>query len=67
MSATREDDNLIFTQKLSFVDYFFVYADGDNNVVSLIQPTPDRAYTTEDSVTDKDVVGTMVDDMMGEM
>ena len=39
MSATGEDYHFIYTQKLSSGDYFFVYDYGDNNVVSLIQPT----------------------------
>ena len=59
MSATREDGHLIFTQKLSSGDYFFVYADGDNNVVGLVQPTPDSAYTPEAYMSDGYVIDTL--------
>ena len=47
MSATVEDDHLIFTQKFSSGYNLFVYAVGYNNVVGLIHPTPESADTPE--------------------
>ena len=67
MSATGEGNHLIFTQKFSSSDELFVYAAGENNVVGLIQPTPDSAYTPEDYMPDNDVVDTMGDDMLEAM
>ena len=67
MSATREDDHLIFPQKLSSSDYFCVYDSGDNNVVSLIHINTYSAYTPYDYITDEDMVDTMEDDILEEM
>ena len=64
ISATGEDDRLLFTQRLSSSNYFFVYAAGENNVVGLIQPTPDITYTLEAYITYDDVIDTMLDDIM---
>ena len=67
MSTNAEYDHLIFTQKLSYGDYLFVYADGNNNIFGLIHPTPDSEYTLEVYITDEDVVDTMGDDIMESM
>ena len=67
MYANIEDDQLIFTQKFSSFDYFFFYASGDNNVVSLIQPTPDSEDTLEDYMPDEDVVDKMGYDIIEAM
>ena len=39
MYAAGEYHHLIFPQKLSYSDYFFVYAGGNNIVVGSIQTT----------------------------
>ena len=67
MYANIENDQLIFTQKFSSFDYFFFYASGDNNVVSLIQPTPDSEDTLEDYMPDEDVVDKMGYDIIEAM
>ena len=54
-------------QNFSSDDNLFFYTSGDNNVVRLIQPTPDSAYTMESYITDEDVVNTMVDDILEAM
>ena len=59
MYAPGEDDHLIFPQKFSSSEYFFVYYYGENNVVGLLQPTPDSADTPETYMTDEDLVYTM--------
>ena len=61
MSATREDDHLVFLRKFSSVDYLFVYDSGDNNFVGLIQPTTDIADTLEVYMPYEDVVDTTGD------
>ena len=48
MSATGEDDHLIFPQKFSSSDYLFFYSAGDNSVAGLIQTTLHGADTPED-------------------
>ena len=53
-----------FTQKFCSGDYFFVYADGDNNVVGLMQPITYSVDTPEAYMSDEDVVDTMIDDIM---
>ena len=58
---------MIFTKKLFYGDYLFVYTSDDNNVVVLIQLTPYVADTPEDEMTDEEVVDTMVYDMMDSM
>ena len=59
ISATGEDDHLIFTQKVSSGNYFFVCDNGDNNVVGLIQPDTDITDTPESYIPDDGGVGTM--------
>ena len=59
MSATGEDDHLIFPHNLSSVDYLSIYDAGDNNVVGLIHTNPDSADTTEPYMKDEDVVDIM--------
>ena len=56
MSATGEDNHFISPQKFFYGDDFFVYDYGDNNVVSLIQPTTDSTDIPEAYMTDEDVV-----------
>ena len=48
MYATREYYHLIFPQNFSFGHYLFVYAAGDNNVVGLVNATPDNEDKLED-------------------
>ena len=67
MSSTGEYDHLIFPHNLSSSDYLFVYAAGENNVVILIQNTPDSADTTDFYMTDEDVVDNMGDDIIETM
>ena len=67
MSTTGEDNHLIFPQKFSSSDYLFVYDYGDNNVVDLIHPIKDSAYTPEADILDKEVVETMGEDMLDSM
>ena len=67
MSSTVEYNHLIFSQKFSSVDYFFVYATGENSVFGLVQTTPDCASTPEAYIPDEGVVDTMVDDMLEAM
>ena len=43
-----------FSQNISFGDYLFVYASGDNNIVNLIQPNPDNSDTSEGYMPDDD-------------
>ena len=67
MSATGEDEHLIFLHNFSSGDYFFVCADGNNNVVGLIQITPDSVDTPEAYMIDFDVVDTMGYDILEAM
>ena len=48
-------------------DYLFVYASDDNNVVVLIQTTPDTSDTPEADIPYEEVVDTMGDDMLYEL
>ena len=64
MSTSGEDDHLIFPQKFSSGDYFFVYAADDNNVVVLIQATLESEDKLEDEILGEDVVYTMLDDIL---
>ena len=59
MSSTVEYCHLMFPQKLSSSDYLFFYADGENSVVGLIQPTKDSADTPEVYISYEDVVDNM--------
>ena len=61
ISATVKYDHLVFTQNFSSGDYLFVYADGENNVVSLIHPNPDSEDTPEAYMPVVYVVDIMVD------
>ena len=54
-------------EKLFYGDYLFVYASDENNVVVLIQPTPESADTPEADIPDEEVVHTMGDDMLETM
>ena len=67
ISATREDYHLIFSQKLSFSYYSFVYAAGEDNCVGLLWPTPDGADTLEAEIIDEGASDTMVDDILEAM
>ena len=58
---------LDFSQKLYSGDYLFFYDSGDNNVVVLIQPTPENADTPETELLYEEVFDTIVDDMLDEM
>ena len=58
---------MILPYKLSYGDYFFVYDASDNIFFGLIHPTPDSADTPEAYMIYKDVVDTMVDDMLEAM
>ena len=64
MSSTKEYDHFIFPHKFSSDDYLFIYAAGDNNVVSLIYPNPDIEDTPEAYITYEDAVDTMGDDIL---
>ena len=55
---------MVFPQKLFSGDYFFVYASDDNNVVVLIQPTPEIADTPESEIPDEELADAMLDDML---
>ena len=66
MFSTIECYHLIFPKKFSSYYYLFVYSYGDNNVVGLMQPTPQRAYTPEVEILYEYVVDNMVDDMLVE-
>ena len=67
MSAIGEDEHLIFTQKFSSGDYFFVYSTCDINFVGLIHNTPDSTDTLEAYAIYEYVVDTMGYDMLEEM
>ena len=67
MSATVEDDHLIFTQKFSSGYNLFVYAVGYNNVVGLIHTILYISDTTYDGILDKYMVDTMVDNIQETM
>ena len=67
MSTAVEDDHLIFMKKLYSDDYLFVYVSDDNNVVVLIQTTPEIADTPYADITYQEVVDTMEDDIMEAM
>ena len=54
-------------QNFSSDDNLFFYTSGDNNVVRLIQPTPDSAYTMESYIKDEDVVDIMGYDVLDPM
>ena len=56
-----------FSQKLYLGDYLFVYAFYKNNVVVLIHTTPEIADTPEADIPYKEVVDTMVDDILDEL
>ena len=56
-----------FLYHFSSGDYLFFYAYDDNNVVGLMQPTPQRAYTPEVEILYEYVVDTMVDDLVEAM
>ena len=58
---------MVSPHKLSSSSYFFVYDAGDNNVVGLIQPTPDNAYTLDAYMKYEDVVYTLGYDMLEAM
>ena len=58
---------LDFSQNLYYGDYLFVYAYDDNNVVALINPTPESADTPEAKMPYEEVVDTMGYDMLDEM
>ena len=57
----------MFSQKLYSGDYSFVYASDDNNIVVLIQTTPESADTLEDNMPYEDVVDTMGGYMLDKM
>ena len=67
MYATGEDDHFIFPQKFSSTDHSFVYADDDDNIVGVLQTTPEGADTLEFEIPDQELVDTMGDDMMEAM
>ena len=67
MSDIREDDRLIFPQKVCSGDYLFVYSAGENSVVVFIHPTPYSEDKPEAYMPYYDVVVTMGDDMMEAM
>ena len=58
---------LDFSQKFYSGDYLSVYVSDDNNVVILIQTTPEIADTPEAEIPYGEVVDTMGDDMLDEM
>ena len=64
MFSTGEDEHLIYPQKLSSGDNFFVCASGENNAVGLIHANTDSEDTTEAYITDEDVVDTMRYDIL---
>ena len=66
MSANREDDHLVFTQKSFSGVYLFFYAAGEN-VVGLIHTTPDIVDIPEYYIPDENVVDNMGDGMMQAM
>ena len=57
----------MFSQKLYSGDYSFVYASDDNNIVVLIQTTPESADTLKDNMPYEDVVDTMGGYMLDKM
>ena len=67
MSVNGEDDHLTFTQKFSSGDYLFVYAAGENNVVSLIQTNTYSEDTPDEYMSDQDVVDAMLNGMLEAM
>ena len=67
MSDTVEYDHLIFPQKVSSDDYWFVYAAGENNVVILIHPTTYSEGIPEAYILNEDLVDTMWGDMLEAM
>ena len=67
MSATVSDGHQIFSQKFYSGDYLFFYASDENNVVVLIKPTLQSAYTPEADMPYEEVVDTMGYDMLDEM
>ena len=67
MSATVEDDHLIFTQKFFSSDYFFAFSGANNSVSGLIQTTTYSADIPVDYMPDEDLVDTMVNDMLEAM
>ena len=66
ISATWEDDHLIYPQNFSYND-FFIYAIHYNNVVSLLSTTPDIWDIPEADIPDEYVVDTIWDDTMEAM
>ena len=58
---------MVIPQNLSSGDYLFVCDYGYNNVVGLIQPTPDGPDTLAAYIKDEGVVDTVVDDMLETM
>ena len=67
MSTTGEDGKFICSQKLSYDDYLFFYDDDYNNVVDLINTTPESEDTPQAEISDEDLVDTMLDDMLDDM
>ena len=67
MSATVEDEHFTSPQNFSSGDYLSIYATDDNNVVILIQSTPESADTQKADMPDEEMVDTMGDDITEEM
>ena len=67
MFTTIEDYHLISTQEFSSSDYYYVYADDEDNVVGQLQTTPKSSDILEAEIPDEDVVNIMGDDIMDAM
>ena len=67
MFNTGEYYYQVYPKNFSSGDYSFVYAADDNNVVGLLQSTPQIANTPEVQIPDEDVVDTMEGDILEAM
>ena len=67
MFTTIEDYHLISPQEFSSSDYYYVYADDEDNVVGQLQTTPKSSDILEAEIPDEDVVNIMGDHILDAM